>query len=92
MRLDIDVFGTEDLLAPLNGQVFDRISVLTAAVIPLTRVALGVFIGEQRPLGGKHRWAGKILRGNQEQLFTLPDRFRLNRGIDIGIYRFQCIQ
>ena len=66
MRLDIDVVGTEDLLAPLNSQVFDGVGMLTAAVIPLARVALGVFIGKQRPLGGKHRRAGEILRSNQE--------------------------
>ncbi len=66
MRLDIDVVSTEDLLAPLNGQVFDGVGMLTAAVIPLARVTLGVFIGKQRPLGGQHRWAGKILRSNQE--------------------------
>ncbi len=92
MRLDIDVFGTENLLAPLNRQIFNGIRMLAAAVVPLTRVALGVFVGEQRPLGGKHRRTGEVFRGNQEQFFTLPDLFRLNRGIDLGIYRFQCLQ
>ena len=47
MGLDVRVLGLEQRLRTLDGESFDPIDVLAAAVVTLTRVAFGVFVVEQ---------------------------------------------
>ncbi len=54
MRLNVDVFAIEQLAGAFDGQVFNLVDHLATAVIALARIALGVFVGEHRPLGLEH--------------------------------------
>jgi hypothetical protein len=46
MGLDISVFGMKQFLGPVNGQVFDSVCIITAAIIAFAGVALGILVGE----------------------------------------------
>ena len=59
--------GAEQGLDPLASQVLDLVHVHIAAVVPLTGVALGVLVGQDRPAGLQHGWRGKILRRDELQ-------------------------
>ena len=54
MRLYIGVLGSEELFRAVNGELFDFIGDLATSVIALARVALGVFVGEDRAHGFEH--------------------------------------
>ena len=69
--LNIGVVGTEKLLGPLDGDVFHHVHALTAAVVTLARVALGVLVGENGAGGGQDSGADDVLRGNQLNVLLL---------------------
>jgi hypothetical protein len=69
--LDVDVVGAPQLLGAVDGELLDPVGVLTAGVVALARIALGVFVGELRPLCFEHCLAGVVLAGNQGQRLVL---------------------
>ena len=71
MRLDVGVFGAEELAGAVDGQPLHNVHVLAAAVIALSRIAFGVFIGEDGTLRGQHGGAGVVLGGDHLQPFLL---------------------
>ena len=46
MRLDIGIPAAKELAGPLAGDFFRDIHSITAAIIALTGVALGIFVGQ----------------------------------------------
>jgi len=50
------MLSAEDLLGPLDGEIFDRIHVLAAAVIAPPRITFGILIGHQATLGRQDRF------------------------------------
>ena len=54
MRLYVCVVAAEKLLTALTCDVFDDVNALTASVIALCRVSLGIFVGEYTSCSGKH--------------------------------------
>ncbi|CAB4974103.1 unannotated protein [freshwater metagenome] len=46
MRLHVGVFSAKEFLHPIARDVFDLIDDLIAAVVALTRIPLGVLVGE----------------------------------------------
>ena len=85
MRLYIGVFGAEQFLRPLNGQIFRNIHILTAAVITMSRVAFRIFIGHYTAHGFHDRYAGMVFRGNHFQIILLTGLFQFNRIINLFI-------
>src|ERR1700752_1157931 len=63
--LYIGVFGPKKLFGPLPRQVFDPIGELTTAVVPLTRIAFGIFVREYRAHGLEHGFADKVFGSDQ---------------------------
>ena len=53
--------GAKELLCPLDGDIFHHIDALTAAIVPLSGVTLGVFIGEYAAGRGQNRGADNVL-------------------------------
>ncbi len=47
VRLHVGVFGAEQRLGALHGEPFGHVDDLTAAVVPVARVALGVLVGQR---------------------------------------------
>ena len=70
--LHVGVIGAEELLSPLDGDVLHHVHALAAAVVALTGIALGVFVGEYGAGGGQHSGADDVLRGNQLDVLLLP--------------------
>ncbi len=83
--LHVDVLGAEKLLGAIPSQILDHIGILTAAVIALGGIALGVLVGEDRPDSLEHGLADEILRGNHFQAFVLAADFVVNSGGDLWI-------
>ena len=63
--LHVGMLCTKQLFGPLNGQILHLVNVLAAAVIALAGIALGVFIGQDRPHGRHDRRRNKIFGGDQ---------------------------
>ena len=62
MGLHIGKFGTKKLLDPINGDTFNFIDMLTSAIVAAARIAFGIFVGQNRSLGGKNVFGDDILR------------------------------
>ena len=44
VRLYVGIFGTEELLDALNGEILHFVNYLTSAVVALARVAFSIFV------------------------------------------------
>ena len=75
MRLDIGIFGIIDLLQPVDGQLFDLVHDLAAAVIAFSGIALCILVGADRTHRLQHIIAYIILGGNQLESRRLPFPF-----------------
>ena len=75
VRLHVRVLGAEQLLGAIARQVLHHVGELAPAVIALAGIALGVLVGEDRARGLQHRFADKVLRGNQLQPLVLAALF-----------------
>jgi hypothetical protein len=88
MRLDVRHAGTEKLLRPVDRELLGDVDVLAAAVVALARVALGVLVGELRPLRREHGRARVVLRRDELDVRFLPpvlgDDGRPQVGIRLG--------
>src|SRR5712691_2513454 len=71
--------GTEQLSHAVDRKLLCDIDEFAAAVIALARIALGVLVGELRPLSGEHRRARVVLRGDQLDVVFLALIFLLDR-------------
>ena len=60
--LDVDMFGAEQLLGPIDCQLFNGVHVLTAAVPSFARIAFRVFVGEDAALCFHNGAAGEVFR------------------------------
>ena len=85
MRLDVGIFGTEQRLGAVDGQLLGHVDEFAAAVIALAGIALGVFVGQLAALRFHHCRAGVVFRGDQLDVILLATVFVLNRGPKFGI-------
>src|SRR5437660_64921 len=63
--LDVHMRRSEELPGPVDGEAFDLVHDLAAAVVALAGIALGVLVREQRPERLQDGRAGEVLRGNE---------------------------
>ena len=77
VRLDVDVFGVEELFRAVAREVLHLVGVLAAAVVALARIAFGVLVGEDAAGGFEDGFGGEILAGDQLDLAVLTARFLL---------------
>jgi hypothetical protein len=78
MRLHIGIFGTIKLTEPFNGQVLHPINHFATAVITVTGVAFGIFVGETGAHGFHHLVADEILGRNELNAPKLALLFMFN--------------
>ncbi len=85
MRLHVGELGTEQLLGPIAGQVFDHVDVLATAVVPAARIAFGILVGQDaaQPPASPRGWCNSRWRSFPAR--PADARLRLNRGPDFGI-------
>ena len=67
VRLDIGEAGAEQRLDPLDGQLFDDVDELAAAVVPTSRIALRVLVRQHAALGFHGGDGGEVLAGDHLQ-------------------------
>ena len=85
MRLNIGPVGAEQLAGALDGQVLDHVHVFAAAVVTLTRVALGVLVGEHGALGFHGPGRGVVLGGDQLDVLFLALALGVDGGLDFRV-------
>ena len=85
VRLHVDVLAAEELAGAVAGQVLHDVGILAAAVVAAPRIALGVFIGEDRPGSLQHCFGDKVFAGNHLQPLVLAEGFLVNGGGNFGI-------
>jgi hypothetical protein len=83
--LHIGVGCPEQLLSPVNGQLFNLVNKLAAAVVALARQPFCILVGEHRALGGQDGRRGEVLAGNHLQVIPLPVELFLDQAVNNGI-------
>ena len=83
--LNVGGFGSEKLLDAFDGNGFDFINVDAAVVVTFAGIAFGVFVGENRALGGADGAAGKVFAGDQFDAVILSGGFPVDHGSQFGI-------
>ncbi len=79
MGLDVDVFGAEQLLGPIDRQLFNRVHILTTPVPSFSRIAFRVFVRKDAALCFHYGAAGEIFRRDQFDIFALAFFLRRDR-------------
>ena len=91
MGLDIGMFGAEEFFGPLDGEGFDLVHILAAAVIAGAGIALGIFIGQMAPHGLHDGGRDEVLRGDQLDMIPLPSQLAHHRAVDLGVLCFDML-
>ena len=90
MRLYICIITSEHFLGAGYGQFLGYVHVFAAAVPTFSGVTFGVFVGEHGALHLHYGGAGKILAGDQFDIFLLPLFFQTQYLIHIRIHNFHA--
>ena len=85
MGLHIGVFRPEKRLGAFARQIFNDIDILAAAVIALSRISFGIFVGQVRAHCGQNRVTDEVFGCNQLQMLALARQFLAHRVADFGI-------
>ena len=80
MRLDVGEAAAEQLLRAIDRQLLHLVRRMAALIIALPRIALGIFVGENRSLRLEHRLGDDVLAGDQFDLVLLALEFVLHAG------------
>ena len=83
--LHVGVLGREDLFGAIAGEVLDHIGILASAVIAASRIAFGIFVGEDRGSGFEDGAADEVLGGDHLEAFVLAADFGVDGGGDFGV-------
>src|SRR5687767_10391300 len=71
VRLDVGILGPEQLLSSIAREILHNVHVLAAAVVTPSRIAFGVFIGEDATRRLENGLGGEILAGDEFQARVL---------------------
>ena len=85
VRLHVDVLAAEELPGAVARQVLHDVGVLAAAVVAAPRVALGIFIGEDRAGRLQHCFGDEVFAGDHLQPLVLAESFLVNGGGHFGV-------
>ncbi len=83
--LHVGVFGVEELLGAVAGEVLDDIGELAAAVVALAGVAFGVLVGEDGSGGLEYGAGDEVLGGDHLEALVLAEDLVFNLGGDFGV-------
>ena len=85
VRLHVGVFGAEQFLGAIDGELLDFVGVFAAAVVALAGIAFGVFVGEDRAHGFEHGFGDEIFAGDELEAGGLAAGFVAQQIGDGGI-------
>src|SRR5262249_56793370 len=74
VRLDVGVLRGEERLRPVDRELLDLVDELTAAVIALPGIALGVLVGQDGSLRFAYGARNPVLGRDQLEPLVLPSR------------------
>src|SRR5208337_1319644 len=91
VRLDVCVIDFEQRSGPLYRYRLDLIDVALALVVTASRVAFGIFVGENRSGRFKHRFGNVVLRRNQSDRIDLVPLFILDEPINLRVSSLEFV-
>ncbi len=90
VRLHVGVFGAENLLGAVAGQVLDHVREFATTVVAFARIAFRVLIREDGACGLQHGAADEVLRRNHLQPLVLAGDFVSDGLGDGGVGLGEC--
>ena len=75
VRLHVGMFGAEELLGPIAGQVFDHVDKFAAAVVAPAGIAFGILVGQHAAHRLHDGRAGVVFAGDHFQAVLLAIDF-----------------
>ena len=78
MRLYIDIVTVKQMSGTIARQIFRHINKFAAAVVTLSRISLGIFMGQDTSLRFAHSCGHKVFRSNKFELPGLTTAFLKN--------------
>src|ERR671912_2564781 len=84
--LHVDVLSPEEPLGPLDGDVFDLVYLLAAAVVALAWIALSVLVRKDRALRRQDRRRGEVLARDKLDSRALAFQFAVERVLYLRIH------
>jgi hypothetical protein len=84
--LDVGVLGAEQVLGAVDRQLLGDVDPLTAAVVALARVALGVLVGQHRARGIEHGLRHEVLGGDHLQRPLLATELAVEDAGDVRVH------
>ena len=88
--LHVGILGIEQLADTLNGQPLHLVDHLTAAIIALAGIALGILVGEIGAHSLHHLVTYEVLTGYQLYAFQLALMLFLNQ-LENGVVSLHCV-
>ena len=82
MGLDIGVIRPEQLLRPVDGELFDDVDIFTAAIIAFAGITFCILVGQHRTLRLQHPGTGVVFRCYQFNVFFLPGPLPLHGPVE----------
>ena len=82
MRLDVGELAGEQFFRPFDRQRLDRVRRCAALIVAAAGIALGIFVGEDRPLCLEDSLADDIFRCDQLDLGLLAPKFGVDAVLD----------
>ena len=86
--LHVAVLAAEELLYAAAGEVFGDIDKLTAAVVAMTGIAFGIFIGEMTARRSHYRGRDEVFAGDELYVALLAGKFELQSIGNFGVGAF----
>src|SRR5439155_4038019 len=89
MRLDVGMFGMEELERAFESQLLNGIDVFASAIPTLLGITYGIFVRKHRSLRFQNCGADEILARDQLDIFLLPLAFRFKGAGDEWVLGFE---
>ena len=65
VRLNVDMFGTKQLLCTFDGETFNNVDAFAATIVAFAGITFSVFVGQNTACGTQNSLADKVLGCNQ---------------------------
>ena len=85
--LNVGVLGAEKTAGTLTRQLFYLVNIGAAAVVAVSGITLGVFVGEHAARGEKHRLGDDIFGRDELYIAALTRKLAGARSADLGVER-----
>ena len=94
VRLHVRVAGAEQPLRAVDRELLDDVGLLATRIVAMARVAVGVFVREQRALRREHARAHVVLRRDELEIGLLPHPLGRERArhVDVEVSELRRVE